>query len=325
MDTENHRRTVTKTFTFKADTAAGEGKFTAVVNAFGVPDSQGQVMEPGAFAKSIETFTDDSPLPILWDHQWDDIWSHIGSAKATETNEGLQVEAQLDMNNPTAQQAYTLLSQHRVHEFSVGGFESPDDIETDDSGLEHVKNFDLNEVSLTLKGANPGTRLIGVKSEKSDDLSDSDITYLKAMIPHHQMAIDMSSKLLDDGDEHDPRVAKLAKGIIAAQQSEIDEMTGWLKDAGVKPSKMRSGDHSTLKEGRVLASKHVEALKSLHKHMSDGIKALDEVIDAVSPDPPDGKGREHKNESSESSEDFLMRKSNALAQLLAHIGQEENQ
>lgn len=46
------------------------------------------------------------------------------------------------------------------------------------------------------------------------------VSYMKAMIPHHSIAI-MTSKRADIGD---PRVRKLADGIIEAQVREIDEM-----------------------------------------------------------------------------------------------------
>lgn len=158
--------------TFKADTSVGgEGKFTALVSTFGTVDSQMEEIEPGAFTEGLKAFSPGQPLPILWDHQWDDIWAHIGTGTAEQTNEGLVLTGQLDMENPTAQQAYRLLSQGRVHEFSVGGFEPVDSISTDEDGIRHVGRFDLAEVSLTLKGANPDTRLIDIKSNEPSEKS----------------------------------------------------------------------------------------------------------------------------------------------------------
>lgn len=150
---------------FKASTKdQGEGSFDAVVSTFGVVDSQREVIEKGAFTDSLAK----GDIPILWDHQWDDIWSHIGMAKGEETDEGLLVHATLDLDNPNAQQAYKLLQQGRVKEFSIGGFEDPADVTTDDDGTRHVSKFDLREVSLTLAGANPETRVIDVKSALKD-------------------------------------------------------------------------------------------------------------------------------------------------------------
>lgn len=155
--------------TFKADMdVGGEGKFTALVSTFGTVDSQMEEIEPGAFTEGLKSFDKKQPLPILWDHQWDDIWAHIGTATAEQTEDGLIIEAQLDMDNPTAKQAYRLLSQGRVHEFSIGGFEPAESATTDEDGIRHVERFDLAEVSLTLKGANPDTQLIDIKSREAD-------------------------------------------------------------------------------------------------------------------------------------------------------------
>jgi len=53
-----------------------------------------------------------------------------------------------------------------------------------------------------------------------------DVSYMKAMIPHHSIAI------LTSGRAHisDPRVRKLADGIIEAQQREIAEMKALISD-----------------------------------------------------------------------------------------------
>jgi HK97 family phage prohead protease len=152
---------VRKSFAVKdVNTGDGAGMFRALVSTFGTKDSQNEVIEKGAFTDSLAN----GDVPILWDHQWDDIWSHIGSAKAAETDGGLVVDANLDLDNPTAAQAFKLLKSGRVKEFSIGGFEDPADVTTDDDGTRHVSKFDLREVSLTLAGANPETQLLEVKT-----------------------------------------------------------------------------------------------------------------------------------------------------------------
>ena len=47
--------------------------------------------------------------------------------------------------------------------------------------------------------------------------------------PHHQQAVEMSDMALDPVHEASPDVKKLAKQIKAAQDPEIQEMTGWLE------------------------------------------------------------------------------------------------
>ena len=53
-----------------------------------------------------------------------------------------------------------------------------------------------------------------------------DVSYMKAMIPHHSIAILTSERATIT----DPRVRKLADGIIETQRREIEEMKALIKD-----------------------------------------------------------------------------------------------
>lgn len=59
---------------------------------------------------------------------------------------------------------------------------------------------------------------------------DADVDFVRAMIPHHQGAIEMAKIVRDYGD--DPDVRKLADNIITSQQAEIDWMVDWLEKHG---------------------------------------------------------------------------------------------
>jgi uncharacterized protein (DUF305 family) len=56
---------------------------------------------------------------------------------------------------------------------------------------------------------------------------NSDIDFVRLMLPHHQAAIDMSKTQLLYG--RDPQMRRLAQEIITDQQSEIELMQRWLK------------------------------------------------------------------------------------------------
>lgn len=58
-----------------------------------------------------------------------------------------------------------------------------------------------------------------------------DVSYMKAMIPHHSIAILTSER----AHIKDPRVRKLADGIIEAQVREIGEMKSLIADLESKP------------------------------------------------------------------------------------------
>lgn len=56
---------------------------------------------------------------------------------------------------------------------------------------------------------------------------DSDVDFVRLMLPHHQAAIDMAKTQLLHGK--DPKMRRLAQEIITDQQSEIELMQRWLK------------------------------------------------------------------------------------------------
>jgi len=54
----------------------------------------------------------------------------------------------------------------------------------------------------------------------------ADVAWMKGMIPHHSIAILTSER----AHLSDPRVRRLADGIIATQRKEIDQMKGLVRD-----------------------------------------------------------------------------------------------
>ena len=78
----------------------------------------------------------------------------------------------------------------------------------------------------------------------------SDIDYMKAMIPHHSIAILTSTQ----AHIRDPRVRELADGIIEAQVREIDEMKQLIRDLEQEPVAADAPDLPPLKPAAVSGS-----------------------------------------------------------------------
>lgn len=149
------------------DDELAEGQFDALVSVFGNVDSYGDVVQPGAFEKSLKTWSESGyKIPVYWGHNLSDPDFNIGEiVSAEETDRGLQVRAQLDMDSPKAAQVYRLLKGGRVKEFSFG-YQVRDGSwgEKDGTEVYELNELDLFEVSVVPVGANPETELQAVKT-----------------------------------------------------------------------------------------------------------------------------------------------------------------
>jgi HK97 family phage prohead protease len=158
------RLTSSAKFEFKsADESGKNGEVTALVSVFDNVDLVGERVMKGAFKKSLEQYAESGKsIPMVWSHQWDNPDYFIGAVReAAETDEGLLVKAEL-FDSPTANHIRTLMKEGVVTEFSFA-YDILDEGRGKD-GVRELKELSILEVGPTLRGANPATRLIGVRS-----------------------------------------------------------------------------------------------------------------------------------------------------------------
>jgi HK97 family phage prohead protease len=150
----------------KAGTKAGT--FEAEVSVFGTKDNGNDIVEPGAFKRSL---SERGFPPIVWSHNWD--VPPIGvSEKAEETESGLFIAGSLFVDDhPVARQVYAGMKavggdgRPALREFSFGyRVQDAEYVTKDGEDLRHLKDLDLFEVGPTLVGLHPDTRLLGVKT-----------------------------------------------------------------------------------------------------------------------------------------------------------------
>ena len=88
----------------------------------------------------------------------------------------------------------------------------------------------MNHNGMNDNGMNQGA-MKGEGISHSMDLgpadADYDLRFIDAMIPHHEGAVVMAKDLAQKTKR--PELQKLAKEIIASQQTEIDQMQQWQK------------------------------------------------------------------------------------------------
>lgn len=95
-------------------------------------------------------------------------------------------------------------------------------------------NRNVNIAIIVLAAFLFGLSLWLVRTQETVD----DVSYMKAMIPHHSIAIMTSAR----AHIKDPRVRKLADGIIEAQVREIQEMKALIDDLKQNPPASDASD-----------------------------------------------------------------------------------
>jgi len=140
-----------------------EGEFTAYASVFGNVDSYGDVVEPGAFTKTLEDWGSRGyPIPLLWGHDTSNPDHNVGEVqKAEQDDHGLLIKGAIDLEGPKGPQVYRLVKGRRVNNMSFA-YDIVDATEKD--GLQYLKELALHEVSIVPLGANAETEILAVKA-----------------------------------------------------------------------------------------------------------------------------------------------------------------
>lgn len=164
--------TINKAFSATATATETPGEFVALVSAFGNTDSQGDIVEPGAFTRTLaEWVLKGRPIPIVWAHQFSDADNILGEyLEAAETDAGLQLRGQLDLDHAKSARIHKLMLKGLIVEFSISGQVRDYELIEDDNADSwwpslRIKDIDLWEAGPCFKGANPETELLSIKAD----------------------------------------------------------------------------------------------------------------------------------------------------------------
>lgn len=135
--------------TIKAEEDGGEpGRIIGYGSKFGLVDSYGETVLPGAFKKSLRAWKKSGrPIPMLWQHRSD---APIGVWDEYEEDEtGLKLGGQLNLETQRGKEAWSDVKMKAVGGLSIGYYE----IQADAWGLENdeprrLKELDLRETSV---------------------------------------------------------------------------------------------------------------------------------------------------------------------------------
>jgi HK97 family phage prohead protease len=155
----------TRDFSFKLNVKSldSSGGFTGLASTYGgPPDLQGDIIEKGAYAQSIQS--QGAGVPLLWSHQQD---QPLGLAKLSDSAAGLVVNGSMVMADPAAQRAYAHLKAGSIKGLSIGFNlppESSGKVSYNADGTRTIREVKLWEVSLVAIPANPLAQVTSVKS-----------------------------------------------------------------------------------------------------------------------------------------------------------------
>ena len=204
------------------------------------PDAYGDVVAPGAFAKSLERWKqlngEGKYIPLLWGHDTFDPTSNIGRVvDAVEDERGLLVTAEFDAENEKAQYVRKLVQEGRVYQFSFA-------FEIRDQGLVELENgmkanelrdLELFEVSLVQIPANQHATVEEVKS--ADELMKEAAAEIKAGRRNSAKDADALREVMSAAKQ----IQEVVSGLLA--EDEADAADG---DDGGEAEKSAEGQKS---------------------------------------------------------------------------------
>jgi HK97 family phage prohead protease len=192
--------------------AAEDGTVEGYGSVFDVQDSYADVIEKGAFSKSISAHKSAKSMPaMLWQHDSSQpigVWSSM-----SEDDNGLRVTGRLAMDTVKGKEAHALLKMGALNGLSIG-FMTKQYRYDEDTDIRTLTEVDLWEVSLVTFPANTQARITQVKS--ADEL---------------QTLKDAERILRDSGFSKQDALAFVSRVKTLASRSDSDEDMGGVEQA----------------------------------------------------------------------------------------------
>jgi HK97 family phage prohead protease len=178
------------------ETSPEDGQFEGRLSVYGIEDAMGDIVERGAFRKTIQEKA--GGVPLLWQH---DARTPIGWLNLSDDEDALRVKGHLVLGVPQARSAYALLRAGVVKGLSIG-FETVK-AETGEDGVRRLKELKLWEGSLVTFPANQSAQVDSVKSTKEMEALQAKVEALEAKLalaPDAQAATTVDEPVLSHSE-----------------------------------------------------------------------------------------------------------------------------
>lgn len=204
-----------KSFEIKDISEAEGGEIKAYAATFDrIRDSYGDIIAPGAFAKTLRDWQESGhPIPLLFGHRTDDPRMNLGAVvEASEDERGLLIKAQFDETSDIAQYTRKLVQEGRLTKlsFSYDVVDSAPVVLEDGKKANELREIKLYEISLVPIPANQLTEVLEVKDGEHDE---THAAIVEALTEDNEEQVEEKST---EGSEKAPAGEEAPAGIAEA-------------------------------------------------------------------------------------------------------------
>jgi HK97 family phage prohead protease len=266
---------------------SADGSFTGMLSVYNVVDLGKDLVEPGAFTKTIKDHGNE--VPMLWQHKPD---VPIGTLTLEDGPEALHVKGQLLMDLPEAKKAYLLIKARIVRGLSIG-FDTVKEVL--DGGIRRLKELRLYEGSIVTFPMNESALITSVKhlAERKEDFT-TELAELQLQDAGYQMWCALRNALCSIPWSGLSREEKLAAAAATLEQftaawmdylpAYLDWLTEEYGDMETASRRRLEAKAHQLKSGRRISAATKSQITQAHEHVKSASDLLFALLDGEADD-----------------------------------------
>jgi HK97 family phage prohead protease len=251
-----------------------QGIFEGILASYNNIDYGGDLIEPGAFTKTIaET---GGSVPLLWQHNSEE---PIGRLTLQDTSDALRVKGFIDLDTQSGREAYSRLKKKVINGLSIGY----DTIKSAfDGPVRRLKELRLWEGSIVTFPMDTRAIVLEVKAarERKDDFA-TELAERQLAAAGYQMMSSIEESLYETVFDMTMTAAdKVAAARMSIQQFS-DAFLNWLPEYLSYMAEQYGGNYKAIeqrarerKEGRMISDANRQTLKAAHSQIVDAAEKI---------------------------------------------------
>ncbi len=265
-----------------------DGTFEGCLSPYNNVDDGGDVVEPGAFTKTLQE--NGNTVPLLWQHKQD---CPIGQLVLEDRADGLYCKGKLELEVPEGKKAYILLKAKIVKGLSIGYDAIKAQVVT---GVRHLKELRLWEGSVVTFPMNTMALVSDVKSRREAKGDFNEELFERQMLSAgYQMICALQDALNEaiwqSGAKRDDIISASETIVQQFRDAYLEYLPQYLDVIGEVygiDTKSWAGKRE-LKEGRKLSTATKGTLSDAHGHIKSAFDLLTALLgdEADDADPQD--------------------------------------